>query len=358
MKRPDPAALARAIESLAGSEKTHEVTSKAIASLRQGDPVNDLPTPRAQDTGGVTLNGWQDSPASPERSSHGYQPPARPPTAGPSKYSNMAVGFQRPPSTTNNDRRMQPSWGQSQQRNTSFSQPQPPAGFGRPPTRQGYQRGSGRYRNAVSDFNSNPFGPGEIMSNGRSASSFSYGREQQQSSLPTTPSRGNRYRGNTTSGWNQPAGADTSLIQHQPVSPMIHMTEASVTAWNEQVMDFYAVIRSFVEKHASMPDYSSLVQLGRTTLWPTLLATYHPLSEKEATSYLDFHLKEESSKSCLVTRVIIDYIVNRVWVPIAWLGSDRESNIDLMALDDELDATTGTFYFTDYEPCDPQEIIH
>jgi hypothetical protein len=114
------------------------------------------------------------------------------------------------------------------------------------------------------------------------------------------------------------------------------------------MMDFYGKIRSFVEKHASMPDYSSLVQMGRTPLWPSLLQTYDPLSEAEATSYLDFHLKEESSKSCLVTRVVIDYVVNRVWIPSAWLGSDRESNMDIMRLEDELEATAGKLMTSQY----------
>lgn len=352
MKHSDPAAVARAIESLAGSEKTQEVTCKAIASLRQGDSFSDLPSPRGD--GGVDLNNWDDTNGSPQSLSQGTQPCTRPPTAGSSRYSSMAVGFQRPGSTVNPERRVQGPWGQPQQRNTPLSQPQAPSGFGRPAARQGYQRGTGRYRNAVPDFNANPFSPPDTMSSNRSASSYSWGREQQHGQLPVTPIRGNRYRANTGSQGGQHSIPDFSLSQHTSSTPLIHLTEASVTAWNEQTMDFYATIRNFVEKHASMPDYSSLVQLGRTTLWPTLLSTYCPLSEAEATSYLDFHLKEESSKSCLVTRVIIDYVVNRVWHPSAWLGSDRESNIEIMRLDDDLEATLGRF--SDSPSCHPHPL--
>ncbi|KAL2213854.1 hypothetical protein CC79DRAFT_83427 [Sarocladium strictum] len=345
-KNSDPALVARAIESLAGSEKTQEVTSKALASLRMDTGLLEPPSPRENGgSGGVGLHDWEGSVGSPQNS-RGFQPPARPPTASSNRWSSMAVGFQRPGSTVNQDRRLQAPWSSQQPRVSSFSQSQsqsqPPSGFGRPPARQGYQRGSGRYRNAVPDFNASPYGSNDTNGNSRSGSSFSYGgRDQSQGPYPVTPQRNNRYRASTGSNGGQNSMQDYSLSQQQPPAPLIHLTEASVQAWNAQMMDFYSKIRSFVEKHASMPDYSSLVQIGRTPLWPSLLQTYDPLSEAEATSYLDFHLKEESSKSCLVTRVVIDYVVNRVWIPSAWLGSDRESNMDIMRLEDELEATAG-----------------
>lgn len=340
MKHSDPQALARAIESLAGSEHTQEVTRKAIASLtRSSEPL--VSTPRMNNShqdNGVSLRGWEESTGSPN-GAHGYQQSLMQGSSTSSKFSQMSAGFQPPPS------RMQGggSWGGSSRgRALSYNQPiQPPNGFGRPQNRGGYQAGSGRYRNAVSDFNSNPFGSSEGTSN-RPSSAFQYGRDQQV--LPSTPNRTNKYTRHQNSGSAQ-WGGNQQLVPHTPLGPLIHMTEASVNAWNVQVMDFYASIRNFVERNASMPDYSSLVGLTRTPLWPILLATYHPLSENEATSYLDFHLKEESSKSCLVTRVIIDYVVNRVWVPAAWVGSDRESTIDLMRLEDDLEATAGNFFY-------------
>ena len=337
MKHADPAAVARAIESLAGSEKTQEITSKAIATLRQGDSFDEFSTPqKTSESGGVGLGPWDDVTGSP-RSPFQGPPPGRYRTGDSSKYGSLAVGFQRQSSGGNNERRLHSPWNQSQ-RNNSFTQSQPPSGFGRPPPRQGYQRGSGRYRNAISDFNVNPYISPDDVGSSRPRPSYHYSRDQHPIQ-PLTPSRGSGQRG--SSHWSQRHASDASSMQQMPVSPLIHLTEASVTAWNEQVMDFYAVIRLFVEKHASMPDYSSLVQLGRTTLWPTLLATYLQLSEPEATSYLDFHLKEESCKSGIVTRVVIDYVVNRVWVPAAWIGSDRETSAELMRLEDDLEATAG-----------------
>jgi hypothetical protein len=345
MKHADPQAVARAIESLAGSEQTHEVTRKALASLSYGESPADAATPRAQegDTNGVSLRGWEESNGSPHLP-HSFLPPARPQTAAPNKYSSLAVGFPGPSPMLKHDRRMQGPWNQTQGRNAPMSQAvQPPSGFGRPQPRRGYQVSSGRYRNAVSDFNANPFGSTDMILNSRPGSAFQYGRDH-QGITPSTPNRPNKYsrqHSGSTSQWSGGNNNQNSLVSHTPMGPLIHMTETSVKAWNEQVMEFYAVIRNFVEKHASMPDYTSLVQLARTSLWPILLATYHPLSENEASSYLDFHLKEESSKSCLVTRVIIDYVVNRVWVPAAWIGSDRESTYELMRLEDDLERTTG-----------------
>ncbi|KAJ4144545.1 hypothetical protein LMH87_003426 [Akanthomyces muscarius] len=125
------------------------------------------------------------------------------------------------------------------------------------------------------------------------------------------------------------------------IAPLVHMNERSVAAWHEGIMDFYAVIRAFVERHASQPDHASSMKMSSTTLWPILLATYHPLSSAEAASYLEYHLRNENSKACLVTRVMIDYIVNRVWTPAAWSGADDESTYSLMELERDMERMLG-----------------
>lgn len=120
------------------------------------------------------------------------------------------------------------------------------------------------------------------------------------------------------------------------------MTDRSVAIWNESIMDFYALIRAFVERHANIPDPAMAMKMSATHLWPVLLATYHPLSAREATSYLDLHLREDNPKCCLVTRVIIDYIVNRVWTPAAWANSsDPALSLALLDLERELEQTQG-----------------
>ncbi|RDA85344.1 hypothetical protein CP532_1253 [Ophiocordyceps camponoti-leonardi (nom. inval.)] len=124
---------------------------------------------------------------------------------------------------------------------------------------------------------------------------------------------------------------------------IIQLTDRAIGAWNKQISDFYTSIRHFVSRHAGEPDGGggSAIMAG-TGLWPVLLAMYHPLSEHEATSYLDFHLRTESSKSCVVTRVIVDYIVNRVWVTAAWTGSDTRTSYELLDVERELEATSSS----------------
>ena len=126
-----------------------------------------------------------------------------------------------------------------------------------------------------------------------------------------------------------------------PLGPLIHISELTVSAWHDQIMQLYAVIRLFVENNANDPTHIPPMELRKHKLWTVLMAVYYPLSEAEAVSYLDYHFKDESSKSCLVTRVIVDYIVNRVWIPQAWSGADEEITSALMAVERDLEKTQG-----------------
>jgi hypothetical protein len=109
------------------------------------------------------------------------------------------------------------------------------------------------------------------------------------------------------------------------------------------MMHFYAAIRNFVERHANNPDVTGEIKLSQTHLWPILLATYFPLSEQEAESYLEFHVRSENSKSCIVTRVVIDFVVNRVWNASAWAGADADSTFSIMEIERDLDRTAGNY---------------
>lgn len=117
------------------------------------------------------------------------------------------------------------------------------------------------------------------------------------------------------------------------------------------MMHFYATIRNFVERHASNPDPTGETKLSQTHLWPILLATYYPLSEQAAESYLDHHIRSENSKSCIVTRVIIDFVVNRVWNPSAWAGADADSTYAIMEVERDLERTTGEYIPTHLASC-------
>lgn len=177
----------------------------------------------------------------------------------------------------------------------------------------------------------------------RSGSAFS--RDASKDYYPHTPTaqqRHNRYgRLQDAAGPPVASGSEYALVRSSSAGPLIHMSEQFVSTWHDAIMEFYATTRTFVERHTVPPDRLLSQTVSTTQLWLILLATYYPLSEAEAASYLEFHLFKESSKSCLITRVIIDYIVNRVWAPGAWAGSDKESTYALIELERELEKVHG-----------------
>ncbi|KAI6779803.1 uncharacterized protein J7T54_003727 [Emericellopsis cladophorae] len=142
-----------------------------------------------------------------------------------------------------------------------------------------------------------------------------------------------------------PTGPSSALVHRNvPVCnmPLVHLTERSVSAWATQIGEFYSVIRDFVENQAgeAMPR-SEHEKIWRSNIWMVLVRTYLPLSEAEAASYLAVHLTRTQDKRCLVTRVIIDYVVNLVWIPGAWKGADRESTRALIDLEHDLAQVAG-----------------
>ncbi|KAK2589946.1 hypothetical protein QQS21_012380 [Conoideocrella luteorostrata] len=398
-----PNSVARAFETLADSAQDNDAAHKAIMSMKalaiRGGP-DDCSSSRQPEQdmtrhyGGGVGGGGGD-----------MAPPARPPsvfqrssTAAPPKFGPLQAGPPRAPSTFSHDRRYNQgsSWSSTQARVThgqgqsqspfqptgpsssssSFSRPPPPPPPPPPTARKTYH--SSRYRPTAAEFQ--PGAAYVFSENVPSRPGTAFGHQQPSSStrgdhFPQTPTSGyhNRYGrfhdaavnsninsatattnnnnnhgsdyGSTPSAPGAAAATTTTMVHRNSLSgPLIHMTDRSVGAWNECIMDFYALIRAFVERHASIPDAAMAMRISTTPLWPVLLATYHPLSAREATSYLDLHLREDNPKCCLVTRVIIDYIVNRVWVPGAWTGSGSgqdQVSYELLDLEKDLQKTQG-----------------
>ncbi|GFP54057.1 hypothetical protein TASIC1_0003043500 [Trichoderma asperellum] len=225
--------------------------------------------------------------------------------------------------------------------------PGPP--FGRAASRQGFQNNPQFRPSFPQSAFAMPENPPQ-----RPSSAFGYGRDYFPST-PTGQSRG-RYNGRLRDNAPPPPlldfGASSSsgstsvppgaLVSRNPYSNQpITITEQAVQAWHGHMMHFYATIRNFVERHANNPDPTGETKLSQTHLWPILLATYYPLSEQAAESYLDHHIRSENSKSCIVTRVIIDFVVNRVWNPSAWAGADADSTYAIMEVERDLEHTTG-----------------
>ncbi|KAM0465198.1 hypothetical protein ACHAPV_002194 [Trichoderma viride] len=296
-------------------------------------------------------------PVTSPRAATAFQPAQRPPTVGPPPKFGQFQGNMPPRPTTAlpHDRRTANAWNlvapMQGGRQGSFNhrpQFQGPH-FGRAPSRQGFQSNP-QFRTS---FPQSAFAMPENPPQ-RPSSAFSYGRDYFPNT-PTGQSRG-RYGGRlrdnapppplldfgaSSSGGSTP-GPPNALVSRNPYSNQpITITEQAVQAWHGHMMHFYATIRHFVECHANNPDPTGETKLSQTQLWPILLATYYPLSEQAAESYLDHHIRSENSKSCIVTRVVIDFVVNRVWNPSAWAGADADSTYGIMEVERDLERTTG-----------------
>ncbi|PNP47727.1 hypothetical protein TGAMA5MH_01551 [Trichoderma gamsii] len=295
-------------------------------------------------------------PVTSPRPATAFQPAQRPPLVGPPPKFGHFQGSMPPRPTTAlpHDRRTANAWNlvapMQGGRQGSFNHKQfPGPHFGRAPSRQGFQSNHQFRPSFPQSAFAMPENPPQ-----RPSSAFSYGRDHFPNT-PTSQSRG-RYGGRlrdnappsplldfgASSAGGATSGPPNALVSRNPYSNQpITITEQAVQAWHGNMMHFYATIRHFVECHANNPDPTGETKLSQTHLWPILLATYYPLSEQAAESYLDHHIRSENSKSCIVTRVIIDFVVNRIWNPSAWAGADADSTYGIMEVERDLERTTG-----------------
>ncbi|KAF5677788.1 chromosome segregation smc [Fusarium heterosporum] len=338
MKNPSPSSVARAIETIAEACPDKGAVQKSILSLR---PDGHEET-NSRDTKPASFN---EVAAQSQRPASTFQS-SRPPSTLPTRFgSHIVPAPPRPSSTAPSERRFgqwaPPTPVQSQSR---FGPPPatgtgPQSMFGRNTPRRGLS--SSNYRPNAPEFYPQSYGHPDKNSPAKSNSGFN---QQRREYYPPTPSNSrnkySRFRDViTTPDYTAPPGVLTTRPPFP--GPPIHVTDMTITAWHDQLMDMYAAVRRFVNEYASEPTFVNPTDLSSTRLWPVLLAAYHPLSEPEAISYLDFHLKEDSSKCCLVTRVMVDYIVNRVWVPRAWMGAEKDATYGLIDVEKEFEKTQG-----------------
>ncbi|KAK7208925.1 hypothetical protein V2G26_016103 [Clonostachys chloroleuca] len=319
MKHPSPDSLARAIETLAEAvpEKDKDAIAKSFKSLRTKTSKENLlatsdPIPVASQEPQQKYRNL----AAMSRAPSAFQPIERSSSVMPTKFSPLQAGPPRAPTANQHRSGAQTPWfhtnGGSLPRHVNTPLASAPPAMG-----GGHRNGGGRRGSQLQLQNSYRAGAPEFYP----TSIFS----------PADPFNANNANNNS------------ALVSrnggHTP--SMIHMTERTVIEWSRQMSEFYSTIRTFVDKHAGCPVAHHPASLHDTAIWPVLLRTYLPLSQDEAQAYLDFHLRDGTSKLCLVTRVIVDYVVNIVWVASAWKGSEDESSRLLDNLIIDLAATQG-----------------
>ncbi|KAF5669378.1 chromosome segregation smc [Fusarium denticulatum] len=334
MSNSSPDSVARALETIAEACPDRNAAQKSIISLRPNG--TDSPNKAVGMNDGALQSQRPSSalqysrpPNLPTRfGSHIVPPPSRPGSAAPSERRFNQWGAPPTPVQSQPRYAVPPSNGAG-----------PQSMFGRTAPRRGFSNGT--YRPNAPEFYPQSYGQPDKGSSAPSNGGFG---QQRREFYPPTPS----HNRNKYSRFRDPvqapdyAGPPGALTTRPPFpGPPIHITEMTIGAWHDQLTELYTTVRLFVDVYADKPTFVNPMDLSSTRLWPVLLATYHPLSETEAISYLDFHLKDRSSKSCLVTRVIIDYIVNRVWVPRAWMGAETDATYGIAEVEKDLERTQG-----------------
>ncbi|KAF4430981.1 chromosome segregation smc [Fusarium acutatum] len=334
MSNSSPDSVARALETIAEACPDRNSAQKSIMSLR----------PNGTDSPNKAV-GMNDGALQSQRPSSALQN-SRPPNLPTRFGSHIVPPPSRPGSAAPSERRFNqcgapPTPVQSQPRYAvpPLNGAGPQSMFGRTAPRRGFSNGT--YRPNAPEFYPQSYGQPD---KGPSAPSNGGFGQQRREFYPPTPSHNrnkySRFRDPVQApDFAGPPGALTTRPSFP--GPSIHITEMTIGAWHDQLTELYTTVRLFVDVYADKPTFVNPMDLSSTRLWPVLLATYHPLSETEAISYLDFHLKDRSSKSCLVTRVIIDYIVNRVWVPRAWIGAETDATYGLAEVEKDLERTQG-----------------
>ncbi|KFA81866.1 hypothetical protein S40288_01684 [Stachybotrys chartarum IBT 40288] len=355
MKHPDPESVARAMKTLTASAKDVALRTKGEAS----QPNNAGP--------GTTRAEVDETPT--HRPPSAFQPPSGQ-SLPPPRLGALTAGPPRAPSVAPREPRRQDWAPQPPPNRPASAAPmhQTPSGYGRPPS----ARRNTRYRPNAPDFQPSGLGAfanNDYQGNRQAYSNYGHGANPHQH----TPSSHGRSRHNSFRYANSPAsgsdygshsrannnnnnsrgannvngvsntsnGGNVNNSRPNAVGPLIVLNEQSVADWNAQVIDLYGQIRTFVERSAHLPEVAPLTELTSAPLWSILLDTYRPLSPEQATAYLTYHLQQENSKSCLVTRLMVDFIVNRILTAAAWVGFDTEIDFAIIDLEKDLQLALG-----------------
>ena len=352
MRHTDPHVFAEAIGSMAHTMPDKGMLARSLSALRMDDDfdgqAHHVPPMNGRGRGQAQRKDWSRQkpaelshpPPLPPRAPSAFQHADRPRLQSP-LFSPLQAGPPRAPSTRPMSRPFH-GWGSSQtngggaqNRAVSSSNALVSPTFNRAPSRRGFQT-QPRYRGNALEFRPSIFADNPPS---RPTTAFGNGRDQYGGS-------GRNFWGSRAHDGYEGAhwgGREMNGVQHpsNAIGPLIHLTERSVIAWSHTVSNFYSVIRKFVDGHASQPLSKEKHNLEDTNIWGILLRTYAPLSEMEAASYLEYHLRDQSAKKCLVTRVIIDYVVNLVWIPSAWKGADPKTSAALEEVEAHLQQTAG-----------------
>lgn len=104
----------------------------------------------------------------------------------------------------------------------------------------------------------------------------------------------------------------------------------------EKAMDeFYQLTRTWVTDYAGSPDAVQALTVKESPIWTAIMACYSPLTPFEANAYVDIHIRDGFYRPCLISRLIVDFFIARVWNVHVWMGFDEQTDRGLTQLRDD-----------------------
>lgn len=135
-------------------------------------------------------------------------------------------------------------------------------------------------------------------------------------------------------GFQAPAAAGSSS-RHQIGRE--GLDSAFLSEVEKAIDEFYQLTRGWVTDYAGSPDARQALTVKESAVWPAIVAAYPPLTPLEANAYIDIHIRDPFYRPCLISRLIVDFFIVRVWTVYAWMGFDDQSDRALVELRDDFD---------------------
>lgn len=113
------------------------------------------------------------------------------------------------------------------------------------------------------------------------------------------------------------------------------LDSAFLSQVEKAIDEFYQLTRGWVTNYAGSPDARQALVVKENAVWPAIVACYSPLSPLEANAYVEIHIRDPFYRPCLISRLVVDFFIARIWTIFAWMGADEQSDRGLMQLRDD-----------------------
>lgn len=97
-------------------------------------------------------------------------------------------------------------------------------------------------------------------------------------------------------------------------------------------------------RFASEIDTSITSRFTEVAIFRYMTKLYEPFSEQQAWSYIRQHMSDSMNRACLISRAIIDLLVNRIFAFEAWEGFSVDADRQLREIRYEMNNLPSKFF--------------